>query len=156
ASVTHYVYDQRGRLLQKVDPRATATSPTGAYTTTYVYDGLGRVTSTTEWIDASTNQTTLTTYDATNNRTVTTLANGLISTSTYDHAGRLTSVAETNSSSQALGTTTYSYDADGRLRVTTDPSGVRQYVLYDEDSRKVADIDGTGALTQYVYDAADE
>jgi len=155
-SITQYVYDQHGLLLQTIDPRAASTSVSGAYTTTYVYDGLGRNISTTEWIDGSVSNTTLTSYDAVSDRTTTTLANGLISTSIYDSAGRLTSVIQSNSAGQALSTATYSYDADGRLRMTTETAGVRQYVLYDEAGRKVADIDGTGALTQYVYDAASE
>jgi len=155
-SVTHYIYDQRGHLLQEIDPRAASTSASGAYTTTYVYDGLGRVTSTTQWIDGSTSSTVLTNYDTANNRTVTTLANGLVSTSVYDHAGRLISVTQSNASGQSLGTTTYSYDADGRLRMTTDATGVRQYIIYDESGREVADIDGMGTLTQYVYNAANQ
>ena len=154
ASITQYVYDQRGLLLQKIDPRAASASISGAYATTYVYDGLGHNTSTTQWIDGSVSSTTLTSY--VNNGIATTLPNGLIATSTYDSAGRLTSVTLSAAAGPALAKTTYSYDADGRLRMTTDLAGVRQYVLYDEAGRKVADIDDMGALTQYVYDAASE
>jgi YD repeat-containing protein len=138
-SVTHYVYDQAGNLLQSISPSAG--------TTTYVYDGLGRVLSTT---DAQGN-VTVNTYDDANNRTTTHLANGLATTSVFDRAGELVSVIQNNAAAALLGQTNYYYDADGRLRMTQDPTGLRTYMLYDSTGRKVADIDANGSLTEYVY-----
>ena len=156
ASVTQYVYDQRGQLLQKIDPRGSTSTPNAAnpsipYSTTYTYDGLGRVTSATQWI-AGGGTVTTTQYNDAGGQATTTYANGLVSVSVYDKAGNVLSVTNTGPGSQALGTTNNAYDADGRLRMTTDPSGDRQYFLYDSAGRKVADIDATGALTEYVYD----
>jgi len=157
ASTTQYVYDQRGLLLQTVDPRgaATAANPSNAnipYSMTYVYDGLGRVTSQTVWTAAGTASTTTTQYNDAGNSTSVTLANGLVTTSTFNGENELISVTNTGPGSQALGTTTYSYDVGGRLRMVTDPIGNRSYKLYDAAGRKVADIDSDGDLTEYVYD----
>ncbi len=145
-SVKQYVYDQAGNLLKTVDPRGVAT-PAG-FTTTYLYDGLGRLLSTTD----ATGRTTLTQYDDANGKTVLTLANGLVTTSTCDAAGHLISVLQ-SANSLALGTTNYFYDADGRLRRTEDPTGIKTHVLYDEAGRKIGEIDGNGGLTEYRYDA---
>jgi YD repeat-containing protein len=50
---------------------------------------------------------------------------------------------------------TYRYDALGRLRAVVDGTAqIAAQTLYDVAGRKVADIDATGALTEYVYDAA--
>jgi len=95
ASITHYVYDQRGLLLQQIDPRATSSSPAGAYTTTYVYDGLGRVTAKTVWDSDGVTTTTTTHYDDAEGHTDTTFANGLVATATYNHANQLLSSTNT-------------------------------------------------------------
>src|SRR6266540_284013 len=142
-AVTQYVYDQAGNLLKTIDPRGTAT--------TYVYDGLGRLLSTTDALG----RVTLTQYDDANRKTVLTLANGLITTSTYDTTGRLISVLQ-SANSLGLGETKYFYDADGRLRRTEDPTGIKTHILYDEAGRKVAVVDGDGSLTEFLYNADDQ
>ncbi len=147
-AVTRYVYDQAGNLLKTVDPRGAATADPNDYTTTYVYDGLGRLLSTVDALG----RTTVTQYDDGNRKTTLTLANGLVTTSVYDAAGELISVMQ-SADSAALGETKYFYDADGRLRRTEDPTGVKTHVLYDKAGRKVAAIDGNGGLTEYRYDA---
>jgi YD repeat-containing protein len=139
-SVTQYVYDRAGLLL------STVSATNGS--TRYAYDGLGRVLSTQDALA----QTTFTSYDDANNKTSVTLANGLITTSAFDRAGRLTHVLQSSAQAANLGATQYFYDADGRLRMTQDPTGVRAYMLYDEAGRLVADIDGDGSLTEYSYD----
>jgi YD repeat-containing protein len=142
-----------------------ATAPAGTVTLTRLRNVQGPAgggylytSSETEIQAALTDQvrTTVNQYDDVNNRTLTTFANNLITTSTYNKAGELTSVVNTGPGSVALGTTSYAYDSDGRLKMVTDPSGVRTFTIYDEASRKVADVDGTGTLTEYVYDKADE
>ncbi len=161
-SITKFVYDQRGQLLQTIEARGSANTPNPltpniSYATTYTYDGLGRVLSATQWNSATSLVTTLNTYDDANRKTTTTLANGLVTTETYNRAGELISVANgTASALTSLGITTYSYDAGGRLRIVTDPTGVRQFFFYDEADRKVGQVDGDGTLTEFVYDKASQ
>jgi len=164
ASITRFFYDQRGKLLQSIDARGSANVPNPAspnlpYATTYTYDSLGRVLSTIEWVETGVLRSVVTTYGDANDininqrTTVTVLDNGLSTTRLYDRRGLLLNVSQTNTG-QALGTSTYQYDADGLLRITTDPTGVRTFYLYDEAGRKIATIDGAGALTEMVYDQA--
>jgi YD repeat-containing protein len=141
ASMTTFVYDPSGRLLQTVKP--------GSATSTFAYDGLGRITSTTDAL----HRTTTTSYaDATGTITVT-CANQLVSTSTFDKDGRLTSTTNAYSGS-TLSKGTVDYDSLGRVLRSTDLTGVSTWYLYDADGRKVAAIDGNGAMTEYVYDNA--
>ena len=140
-SVTRYVYDQAGLLLQTVSPTQG--------TTQYTYDGLGRVLTSTDALG----QVTVTSHDDAGNRMRIALASGLVTTQTYDRAGRLVAVQQTDAASRQLGQTQYFYDADNRLRMTQDPTGVRHWMLYDDAGRKVADIDGNGSLIELVYNA---
>jgi YD repeat-containing protein len=151
ASVTQYVYDQRGLLLQTIDPRGVGTSGPTQYLTTYTYDGLGRQLSQVRWTPTGNVTTSTEVYTGATKTATVTLANGLVSTSTFDAAGRLLSVAQ-SSGGTALGTTTYQYDANGELRRTTDALGVATDFVYDAAGRKIFEVDGAGQLTQYVYD----
>jgi YD repeat-containing protein len=137
-SVTQYVCDSFGQLLQTIAPLQGAT--------TYTYDGLGRVLSSTD----AQSVVTLTSYDDASNTLRQSFANGLVTTSTYDKAGRKVSVLQ-SSAGQALGETRYFYDAANQLRMTQDPTGVRQWMLYDDAGRKVADVDANGSLIEYLY-----
>lgn len=138
-STTQYIYDQAGLLLKTISGTAGVNL--------YTYDGLGRVLS----VQNALSQTTLTSYDDAGNRTTVSFANGLSTSSTYDAAGRLVSVTQSSAQTSNLGATLYFYDADNRLTMTQDPTGVRAWMLYDEAGRKTADIDGNGSLTEYVY-----
>ena len=162
AATTQYVYDQHGWLLKKIEPVtqgvAAAGSGTGDSTggavTTYIYDGLGRMLSVAApSLDGKTPNTTVTSYDDVGGKTSVTTASGLVTVSAYDKAGRLVSVAQQTAGTGVLGTTSYTYDKDGNLLMTQDPTGVRNWMLYDGANRKIADIDATGALKEYVYDA---
>lgn len=174
ASKTQFVYNQRGLLLQTIGPRGSAGTPSPAnaataYATTLTYDGLGRVLSTTQWIDSgATTSSVVTSYDDAANRVVTTVNNGantLVTTSVYNRAGELTSIINSTPSDVRpngmpsdvrLGTTTYAYDRNGRLRMVTDAVGVRTHVLYDAAGRKVMDIDGDGSVIEYIYNRANQ
>ncbi|QGW82230.1 Ig-like domain repeat protein [Variovorax paradoxus] len=149
AATTQYIYDPRGLLLQKIEPGATAG------VSHYVYDGLGRLLSASgpSLDGGATANVTVTSYDDANARTTVTLASGLVTISAYDRAGRLVSVTQTSVGTGVLGTTTYAYDKDGNLLMTQDPTGVRKWMLYDAADRKIADIDATGAVIEYVYNA---
>ncbi|HEV7610153.1 MAG TPA: DUF6531 domain-containing protein [Steroidobacteraceae bacterium] len=164
-SDTTYTYDQRGRLIETVEARGVATTGNGVdYRNTYQYDGLGRLLATVEWLappavgsSVETTRTTINQYDDLNRRTSTTLANGLVTTSVYNRAGELISVLNgTAPNGSTLGTTTYVYDGAGQLRISTDPSGVRQFFFYDAAGRNAARVDADGTVTESVYDARDK
>lgn len=145
ALATHYVYDQQGLLIQKID------AVPGAQTT-YVYDGMGRLLAAEgPSLDGSTRNLSVTSYDDVGGKTTVTSTNGLSTISAYDHNGRLVSVSQRGPNAEALGETTYAYDRDGNLLMTQDPTGARHWSLYDEIGRKIADIDATGAFTEYTY-----
>lgn len=138
---TDYVYDQAGHLLLTHDGSGVPT--------VYTYDGLGRVLTVTD-----ANSTVVRTVYEKANITVTTTANGAAapsSTVSYvrDSAGQLLSVQQQIGT--LIGTTSYAYDVDGQLRMSTDAAGRKTYWLYDEAGRRVAQIDHTGLLTEYTY-----
>jgi YD repeat-containing protein len=159
-SITRFVYDQRGQLLQTIDARDNSTpldedNANLPYATTYTYDGLGRLLTSTQWNSSTSLTTTINDYDDANRRTTTTFDNGLITTRLYNNAGELISVANgTSSASGVFGTTTYAYDADGRLRIVTDPLGTRVFHFYDDAGREIGIVDGDGSLTEFIYDDA--
>jgi len=138
-STTNYVYDQAGKLLSRQMAGSSASE-------TFVYDGLFRQTLATDLSGASTSVA----FDDLHNKTVVTLANGATQTSTYDLAGELLSTAVSASGATTI-TSSEAYDADGRLRMTTDPTGVKTYFLYDNAGRKVADIRANGSIVEYRY-----
>lgn len=107
--VTQYVYDAAGRLLKSVGGTGADQGQTD-----YTYDGLGRLLTTTDAL----RRVTISTYDDANNRTTVALSNGLTTISSYDRAGRLISIQQTDHGALNLGTTQYSYDADDRLICT--------------------------------------
>jgi YD repeat-containing protein len=149
SATTTYVYNAAGQLLQAIDPR------NATYSTTYTYDGMGRVLTTTD----ATGRISSSAYDDAQNRIVQTsdqvgTAYRLQTTSVYSKAGDLVSQALANSDNASLGTTTYAYDANGRLRMTTDATGQRSHWIYDEQGRKVGEISPEGVLTETVYNAA--
>ncbi len=95
--------------------------------------------------------TTACVYDDAGGKVSVTTADGLTKVSAFDRAGQLVSVVQANGQA-TWSETRYSYDADGRLRMTQDPTGLRSYIVYDGAGRKVADIASDGALTEYTYD----
>jgi YD repeat-containing protein len=159
-SVTQYEYDQRGRLLQVIDPRGAgeATDPTEEnlpYATTFRYDGLGRNTRTTQWISDDPEiglATTTTDYDDAFGRDVVTYADGHEGISDYSLDNQLVAHIEQDGSHL----TAYAYDDNGRLRMITDPEGDLKFFFYDAAGRKIAEVDGDGTLTEFVYNRAND
>lgn len=154
-ATTAYVYDVAGRLVSTTDPLGrestivynkagevtSSTSPSGA-TTSYVYDLGGRLTKTTDPDGA----VTTTVYDAAGRpTTVTDPLNRQVST-TYDAAGRVTSVTRADGS-----TVTWVLDAAGQTTTRTDPSGTTTYA-YDAVGRVLSIADPAGRVTTYGYD----
>ncbi|EUJ10302.1 Rhs family protein [Methylophilaceae bacterium 11] len=159
-STTKYVYDQYGNLTQAIDARGVATTGiTTDFITNYSYDGLNRLITQT---DALGNLTTTIYNDTTAvvanggtniaaNSVGVRLANGLVTISAYDLAGRLISIKNTNATNATLGTTSYLYDSLGLLRQIADATGQKTYYLYDNLNRKVGEIDANNNLTEWVY-----
>ena len=142
-SHSHFVYDQAGNLLQKLD---------GAKKTIladYVYDGLNRI---TRVKDASGDITT-TMYGDALRQTRVTLGNGLTTITQFDADGRAISVLKQDAGGQ-LGTLRTEYNAAGLPVKTVDANGAASYWLYDALGRKTGQIDAEGALTEHRYNAA--
>lgn len=158
-SITRFVYDQRGNLLQTIQPRGELTPEAGDYATTFTYDGLGRLLTTTQFVWNGESRTTLNDYEDADNRIVTTLLNGdktLVTTSLYNGAGELINVSQHSGTGIQFGETQYVYDAAGRLRITIDPVGVRTFIVYDSAGRQVGTVDGDGSLTEFFYNGVGE
>ena len=140
-SRTFYVYDQAGNLLSRQIAGQTGVE-------TFVYDGLNRITSST---DATGAVVTFTFEDAAT-RTTVALSGGSTHVSVFNRAGERISL--TQSGSDIAATTTYrAYDALGRLRKETNAAGHSTYFLYDSAGRRAADITADGAVTEYGYDS---
>ncbi len=150
ASRTTYVYDQFGKLLSRLQSGTNALGGEAApVAETFIYDGLGRVISA---VDVYGVASTVAINDGTRITTVTT-PNDVTVASTYNIAGEMISTV-VSGTGIVTGTTSFVYDALGRLRVKTDAVGVNAYYLYDRQSRMTAQVDGDGSLTEYKYDAA--
>jgi YD repeat-containing protein len=117
------------------------------HTTHYVYDGLGRLTLST---DAQGVQT-LKSYVGAQVRT--TFDNGYSSWDIFSLSGQLTSqVNWVDSGFDNFQTNTY--DSAGRLRMTSDKNQNYTHILYDEANRPVMTVDAEGGLTEMGYDAS--
>jgi RHS repeat-associated protein len=136
-------YDSFGRVLKQSRPYFAA-SGTPQWTT-YAYDGLGRVVTTT-LPDGSTSQ-------AAYHGLVTTGTNGLNQTRTVtkDSQGQTVSVIDAASK-----TTSYAYDPFGKLIKTTDAVGNAVTATYDVRGRKIASNDPDLGAWTYAYDTASE
>ncbi|MFC4293404.1 hypothetical protein ACFOWX_13350, partial [Sphingorhabdus arenilitoris] len=92
-------------------------------------------------------------------QTVVTLANGQVTTSTYNKAGDLVSSTAASDFSPA-GKSQFLYDKLGRIRVARNYWGTgttefyNSYYLYDAAGRKTADISHSGDVVEYRYDNA--
>src|SRR5690348_3784503 len=166
---TDYTYDARGRVASKT------THPNGTTATwTYGYDGFGLLAKVsapdgevTAWTrDAEQRVKTIThndkdgtstesfTYDANNDITSDVIARGSdIGKSTsyvYDALGRIYQVKGSKG-----GTLTYAYDGNGNVLSVTDALGHKTSYAYDALNRVVGVTDAAGGITSYTYDAGD-
>lgn len=166
---TDYTWDARGRVGSKT------THPNGTTATwTYAYDGFGLLSQlsapdgeVTTWSrDAEKRVTAIThndkdgtstetfAYDANNDVTSDVIARGSdIGKSTsyaYDALGRVYQVK--GSHGQVL---TYDYDGNGNVLSITDALGHTTRYAYDALNRVSSTTDAAGAVTSYAYDAGD-
>jgi YD repeat-containing protein len=141
-SQTLYVYDPAGNLLTRQINGSSATE-------TFVYDGLNRISSSTDFNNVATSIA----FNDASQTTVVTLANGLVTTSLYNLAGELITYTEAGSG-VTTAATNYRYDNLGRLRVTTDAIGQRDFFFYDSTGQKIGEVDSDGSVTEYRYNGS--
>ncbi|MFJ8112136.1 LamG-like jellyroll fold domain-containing protein [Streptomyces sp. NPDC096132] len=162
--VSHYTWDDASNQTASATPSGitttstynavgepkTVTDPAG--TTSYDYDGLGRV---TETVDATHRRTT-TTYDALDNATaITDYGTGTTALRTasaeYDLEGNLTAEI----SAQTKARTTYLYDALGRMTSQVEPVSATASITttfgYDTAGNHTRLTDGRGNKTVYTF-----
>jgi RHS repeat-associated protein len=152
---TTYAYDAAGDLTQEVNYAPGGTSVNSSFT--YTYDVLGEMTSMT---DASGNVTTYG-YDATGQLTQVSLPEGGGTiTYVYNAAGDRTEVINngtptsysSNSDNEItqVGSTIYTYDANGNLQTVTDSSGTTTYA-YNDLNQLVSITGSDGTVTTFQY-----
>ena len=137
--VTCYEYDANGN-------QTKMTGPDGAIES-FTYDARGRRLSAT---DARGNVTTLV-YNVRGNLESITNAAGITARYFYDNAGNNTEIVEANGTPEAR-TTTFSYDAQGRVILQTDPSGTATHYSYDAEGNPVAETTEFDRETLLTYD----
>ncbi|WP_426000361.1 Ig-like domain-containing protein [Caulobacter sp. DWR1-3-2b1] len=142
-TVVNYIYDQSGRLLSR--------QPTGVAAEVNLYDGLGRLISTTDFAG----RTTTVAFNNGQNSTTVALANGLSKVSTYNRAGELVSYVESGAG-VSTASTLYHYDGVGRLRMVVDAAGKNTHSLYDNAGRKIAEIAPDRTMTELRYNSVNQ
>jgi RHS repeat-associated protein len=158
--------DTNVQMFVTYDPTGNRTATTDArgQMTTYEYDPLNRVITTTNALDGQTSVA----YDGLGNRLSTTDANGHTTTFTYDDLGRLTQTTNatgltTTITYDGLGnrlsvinganeTTEFEYDDLNRLTVTRDPLQNETTYGYDAGGNRLSLTDAENVETRYGYD----
>lgn len=142
-----YTYDPQGLLTQRIVYRGV--DRLLAETTSMVYDGMGRLTSTTD----AAQRTTTTTYEDGNNRVVTLdQSSGVTRITARNSAGEIISVSAAASDVAGTRSSTHHYDGRGLLRYTQDVHGARQFFFYDAAGQLLHEVDSTGAVTEFSRD----
>jgi RHS repeat-associated protein len=136
---TTFTYDTLGRLLTTTDPLNR--------TTTLTYDAAGNVATSTDAL----NRTTSFEYDAFNRlKKVTYPATG-VTEYTYDGNGNLVTVKDAKNQ-----TTTFTYDAKNRLASTTDPLGKTETYAYDGADNLLTRVTPKNDTISFAYDAINQ
>jgi len=142
--VTTTTYSAQGQLLQTSTQRGSALQ-----TTSYAYDGLGRLISSTDPLG---NVTSYVYTDSANTLAIT-QANGLTTTQVRNSAGQLISSTSSATTGQTSRVTSHLYNTAGQSVATIDPAGNVSYTFYNADGEVAGTVDATGAVTAYTYDA---
>ncbi|MGQ7829974.1 LysM peptidoglycan-binding domain-containing protein [Altererythrobacter sp. Z27] len=138
-SRAYTTYDQAGRLLQR--------NAQGQAAESFLYDGLGRMTAST---DVHGGTTTFVFNDAALTTTVTS-ASGYTSVQSYNKAGELVSSVGSGNF-DVTGASQFRYDKNGRLRMTIDETGAKNFLVYDRAGQLVGKVNHLGQLTEYRLD----
>ncbi|WUR15025.1 DUF4214 domain-containing protein [[Empedobacter] haloabium] len=145
AQTSRYKYDYAGNLLSSTE---------NGIETSFTYDGLGRVL-TKRTADGLTSGVTTYVYAGNAIGATITTPDGITTVKVYDSAGRLLTTQQSITASDGklveMLVTRNTYDAAGRLRMTTAPGGSKTVWLYDTAGRKVAEVGPDGALTEHIY-----
>lgn len=171
-----FSYDAYGNLLTVTDPKGTATSADGDYTTRYTYDGHGQLKTATDPRGNTTTNADFTptgyprlitdpqgngtdfVYDERGQVTEVTDALDKTSTQTYDTFGRSgeTVVPKDQSAGAFITTPAPVYDANDNVTRATAPNGAVSTAVYDKADQVTAatapDNNTTGRETHYTYD----
>ncbi|MDQ1700020.1 MAG: hypothetical protein QOG34_1883, partial [Frankiaceae bacterium] len=142
------VYDAVGRLTSQTAPIGVKSGITKDHTTSWTYDALDRVTAQAQYTVNSAGtvtdtRTTYSCYDTVCNLVTKTAPNANLATAPACPA---TTVANT---------TVYGYDKAHRRTSTTDPLGHKRSVTYDADGRVKTSTDAGGSVTTNTYDQRD-
>ncbi len=135
-STETYAYDAVGQV--------TAFTNADGKVATYLYSNTGRVTSKTEPGGLVTSYA----YDAAGRPSVHTLPDGTTLTPAFDDASQLVRLRYSTAGSTD---TTYTYDALGQPLTMTDATGTSSFA-YDAIGRLTSESNGAGASTGYGYD----
>ncbi len=139
--MTRFFYDARGLLTETRDALYPANPAT-----TFTYDALGRLLTTTDPLS----RTTTLTYDAAGNVATSKDALNRLTAFAYDVKNRLTKVTD-----PLLGETVYTYDGNGNLLTVKDAKNHVTTFAYDSRNRLVSTTDPLGKLETYEYDGND-
>ena len=158
-NVTTCTYDHLGRMITETAPDPNG-GPSSTLTTTYAYDLVGNLLSTTDALGHVTSQT----YDPQNNILSSSDGDGHTTTYTYDLDGRRLTLTDPDAN-----TTTWTYDGLGRVtsqsttvaldvnaQGTIDTATATDYYQYDLDNNLTQYTDADGRVTVYTYDHLNE
>ncbi|MCP3939318.1 MAG: RHS repeat-associated core domain-containing protein [Actinomycetia bacterium] len=163
---TDSTYNDAGGVLTETRTRTLPDGSTETVVTSFVYDALDRLTTTTN-ADGSTQSTT---YDLLGKVTRRTDPLGRVTTMAYDLMGRPVSTAYPDGTTESQSydaegrvlsrvdragrTTSFTYNAAGRFLTTTYPEGATTSSTHDDAGQLIASTDARGNTSTYEYDAA--
>lgn len=143
---SRYSYDSANRLATSTDARSGVTK--------YTYTPAGQVATVT----SPSGKQTVYGYDAAGNQISVTAPGGSRESRTFDAAGYLRTVTDPRGNAEgaepAHYTTTYAYDAAGRITSVRDPKGHTALNGYDAAGNLTSVTDNTGQISTRAYDAA--
>lgn len=145
---TDYGYDANGNMTSKTITDTSGT-PTEVEDWSYTYDAMGsKLTETNELVS----ETTTYTYDKLNRLETTTDPAGVVTRGTYDERGRVSSVQIKTGTSTWHTQKSVTYDSMNRVLVINDGASNATERSYDVFGRLARVTDPTGDYTQYAYD----